>query len=124
MRLIDADALLVKVDEEREYLKARGLFGAEHILTKDFRNLIEDAPTAGIDSPAIRVNIPEKDIQKLVEELQKPHKILVLPEPEVEFVRPQGEWIGGKQCSVCGNFSSDNGKFCTNCGASMRGKVK
>ena len=49
MRLIDADALLIKVDEEREYLKARGLFGAEHILTKDFRNLIEDAPTAETD---------------------------------------------------------------------------
>ena len=34
--------------------------------------------------------------------------------------KPQGEWIGGMKCSVCGDFSSDNGKFCTNCGAKMK----
>ena len=36
MRSIDADALLKKVDEEREYLKARGQLGAEHILVHNF----------------------------------------------------------------------------------------
>ena len=38
--------------------------------------------------------------------------------------RPQGEWIGGCKCSVCGNFSNDNGDFCTNCGAQMEKEGK
>ena len=42
---ISRSALLETVDKEREYLKARGLLGAEHILTHNFRNLVEDAPT-------------------------------------------------------------------------------
>lgn len=41
---ISRKALLDRVDEEREYLKARGLYGAEHILVHNFRELIEDAP--------------------------------------------------------------------------------
>ena len=36
------------------------------------------------------------------------------------FYRPHGKWICGMKCSVCGDFSSDNGNFCTNCGADMR----
>ena len=122
--LISRRILLERIEKERAYLKARGLYGAEEVLTKYLHNIVEDMPPGEIELPVIKINIPKEDIQKLLEELQKPQKVLVLPEPEVEFVRPQGEWIGGKQCSVCGNFSSDNGKFCTNCGASMRGKVK
>ena len=45
VRLIDANALLARVDEEREYLKARGQLGAEHILVHNFRDLIDNAPT-------------------------------------------------------------------------------
>ena len=45
MRYIDADDLLKRIDEEREYLKARGLLGAEHVITKYLRDLVEDAPT-------------------------------------------------------------------------------
>ena len=45
VRLIDANALLKRVDEEREYLKARGQLGAEHILVHNFRDLIDNAPT-------------------------------------------------------------------------------
>ena len=48
MRLIDADVLLKRVDEEREYLKGRGLFGAEHILVHNFRELVDNAPTVEI----------------------------------------------------------------------------
>ena len=48
VRLIDANALLARVDEEREYLKARGQLGAEHILVHNFRDLIDNAPTVEI----------------------------------------------------------------------------
>ena len=93
MRLIDADAVVEQADKEREYLKARGLLGAEHVLTKYLRNLVEDAPTVEIESPVIKINVPEEEVRKLLEELQKPQKVLVLPEPEVESVRLQGDWI-------------------------------
>lgn len=45
MRSIDADELLKRVDEERQYLLARGQEGAEHILVNNFRVLIDKAPT-------------------------------------------------------------------------------
>lgn len=48
IRLIDANALLNRVDEEREYLKARGQLGAEHILVHNFRDLIDNAPTVDL----------------------------------------------------------------------------
>ena len=41
---ISRKVLLDRVDEEREYLKARGLYGAEHILVHNFRELVENAP--------------------------------------------------------------------------------
>ena len=44
--LISKSALLSKIDEEREYLKARGQLGAEHILVHNFRDLVENAPSA------------------------------------------------------------------------------
>lgn len=91
--LISREGLLERIEKERAYLKARGLYGAEEILTKYLRNIVEDMPSAEIDSPVIKINIPEREIQKLLEELQKPQKVLVLPEPEVESVRPQGDWI-------------------------------
>ena len=45
MRSVDADAILEKIDKEREYLIARGQIGAEHILVKYCRDFIEDAQT-------------------------------------------------------------------------------
>ena len=91
--LISREGLLERIEKERAYLKARGLYGAEEILTKYLRNIVEDMPSAEIDSPVIKINIPEEEVRKLLEELQKPQKVLVLPEPEVESVRPQGDWI-------------------------------
>ncbi len=45
VRLIDANALLERIDKEREYLLGRGQTGAEHILVHNFRDLVEEAPT-------------------------------------------------------------------------------
>ena len=47
--LISRKALLKRVDEEREYLLARGQTGAEHILVHNFRNLIEDASAEDVE---------------------------------------------------------------------------
>lgn len=91
--IISRRDLLERVEKERAYLKARGLYGAEEILTKYLRNIVEDMPPAEMESPVIKVNISKGDIQKLLEELQKPQKVLVLPEPEVEPIRLQGDWI-------------------------------
>ena len=45
MRLIDADALLEKIDAERDMLVADDRLGTEHILVHYVREFIEDAPT-------------------------------------------------------------------------------
>lgn len=47
MRLIDADALIEKIDTEREILVKDGRLGTEHILVHYVREFIEDAPTIG-----------------------------------------------------------------------------
>lgn len=86
--------------------------------------LIDNAPTVDFVSPTINVNIPEETKQKLIEELQKPHTLLVLPESEVEVERPQGEWITkgyepfGK-CNICGGICEIN-NFCGHCGVKMK----
>lgn len=135
--LISRRDLLERIEKERAYLKARGLYGAEEILTKYLHNIVEDMPPGEIEFPIIKINVSKEEIQKLLEELQKPHKVLVLPEPEVEFVRPSGEWsdlstdgrhTGWIFCTACGqeppNESNLRTDFCPNCGADMRGKVK
>lgn len=45
MRLIDADALLEKIDTERDILVKDGRLGTEHVVVRYVRNFIEDAPT-------------------------------------------------------------------------------
>lgn len=62
MRLIDADELLKRVDEERQCLLARGQAGAEHILVHNFRDLIDNAPTV---EPQKIVTISPELIEKL-----------------------------------------------------------
>ena len=44
IRLVNVDDLLENIDKEREYLKERGMLGAEHILVHNFRELVENAP--------------------------------------------------------------------------------
>ena len=43
--LISKSALIDRIEEERKFLLDRGLTGAEHVITKYLRNIVEDAPT-------------------------------------------------------------------------------
>lgn len=43
--LISKSALIERIEEERKFLLDRGLTGAEHVITKYLRNIVEDAPT-------------------------------------------------------------------------------
>ena len=79
MRTIDADELLKRVDEEREYLKARGQLGAEHILVHNFRDLIDNAPTVEQE-----VYITGEDYDLYMRGYKQARK---------DYERPQGEWI-------------------------------
>ena len=115
MRLIDADALLKRIDEEREYLLMRGQKGAEHILVHNFRDLIEDAPTAVSDEAIVLdfTNITEEQKQQLVNLLSKT-RLKVIDEDVIWKngydaclndksirERPTGEWIlcfSSKKC--------------------------
>lgn len=73
--LISREALLKAMEEERQYLLARGLRGAEHILVHHCLPLIDNAPT--VDLWKMRQEATENALKK-AEELYK---------------RPQGEWI-------------------------------
>lgn len=44
--LISREGLLERIERERAYLKARGLYGAEEVLTKYLHNIVEDMPPA------------------------------------------------------------------------------
>lgn len=68
MRLIDADALLKRVDKEREYLIARGQTGAEHILVHNFRELVENAPTVQPEPKVVaNITFDKEQLEELVE---------------------------------------------------------
>lgn len=130
--LISKSALLQKIDEEREYLKARGLFGAEHILVHNFRELVENAPT---------VNHPNCDN---CEDKAKQYSLGFQDGYLTGKERPQGEWIYtdkedkkkgyGGYCSVCkcdmpigiNDWKQEyyESKFCPNCGAGMKKVMK
>lgn len=66
--LISRSALLERIDMEREYLKARGLLGAEHILVHNFRELVEEAPACGnlIDKDQFFSDFPELAIEPYI----------------------------------------------------------
>ena len=67
IRLIDANALLKRVDEERKYLKERGQAGAEHILVHNFRELVEDAPTVELEKVLVaNVTFDEDKLKEIV----------------------------------------------------------
>lgn len=100
--LISRDELLKRIDEEREYLKSRGQFGAEHILVHNFRDLVENAPTVDAIVNTIEVR------------------------PQGEWIKDNS---GNRFCSECGSSALYHeigiiieSRFCPNCGADMRGE--
>lgn len=50
VRLIDANALLKAMEEERQYLLARGQTGAEHIIVHHCLPIIDNAPTINTEN--------------------------------------------------------------------------
>ena len=72
--LISRDELLKRIDEEREYLKSRGQFGAEHILVHNFRDLVDNAPTVE-ERPQgewipVSERLPERDKEVIVTDIE------------------------------------------------------
>lgn len=122
------DKWIAKAKDEETKIRAEAVksFICEVIMT------IDNAPSVEPVFSTTKVNISEEIKQKIIEELQKPHKLLVLPEPEVAFERPQGEWIKWNfktfgalgdweyRCSNCEKVYSGEYNFCPNCGAKMR----
>ena len=116
--LISRSALLKAMEEERQYLLARGQTGAEHILVHHCLPIIDNAPIVS-QVTVFCENADEKTIEELKTELER-----VITE-----LRPRGEWIFDKEnsftfdmfkCSICGYFGHTHFNFCPNCGADMR----
>lgn len=115
MRSVDADAILEKIDKEREYLVARGQLGAEHILVKYCRDFVEDAPTVELDESVIQEVLNKRCMTAVANE----HLIALYDK------RPQGEWIlnplGDYVCSKCSFVVGKiERNFCPDCGVKMR----
>lgn len=102
--------MLKRIDEERKYLLERGQTGAEHILTHNFRELVEGAPAEKL----------EEIISKFRNTAYRNGYITGLNK------RPQGEWIECGEslytCSYCGIVSCCKGNFCSECGIYMKNK--
>ncbi len=94
-RLIDADALLGHIDEERKYLLNRGLADAEHILVHNFMKLVTDAPTVEERPKGKWVNF-----NSYFRKCSLCQKVVGF-----DYIEQNGETFN----------------FCPNCGASMRG---
>lgn len=113
--LISREALLKAMEEERQYLLARGQTGAEHILVHHCLPIIDNAPIVS-QVTVFCENADEKTVEELKAELKQ-----VITE-----LRPQGEWIdegvNGWKCNKCGYGVEryNNTNFCPNCGARMR----
>jgi hypothetical protein len=111
MRLIDADALVEKSFCTAPATMDNPYGGDSVVLVED----IENAPTIDLESL----------IQYRVDELSRIFHYRVVKDK----LEKQGEWkhfYGNRgQCSVCGVVVSstvrNNGSYCPNCGAKMKG---
>lgn len=100
-RLIDADALEAKLEEQRKLYIEMDMKGAEHLLVHDVLHYVWEAPT--IDAVPVRHGGWEKNNNLFIDTLYR--------------------------CSVCGEeFYLENGTpqenqyyYCPNCGAKMDG---
>ena len=82
--LMSRSALLEAMEEERQYLIARGLKGAEHILVHHCLPLIDSAPT-------VETEITEKQAILLL--INNGWLVNHDKELREKWKRPQGEWI-------------------------------
>lgn len=101
--LISRSALKKAMEEERQYLLARGQTGAEHILVHHCLPIIDNAPTV--------------ECVALTEEAYSDLCLRASRET------PKGEWkldSLGAYCSECGTHPDYSSNYCPNCGADMR----
>lgn len=126
--LISREALLKAMEEERQFLLARGQTGAEHILVHHCLPIIGNAPTVHT-KPFANVTFDKDELEQIVRDrVIKPIKN---GELVVKEERPRGEWIdhsedeGYLECPICGCLTNCDGNkeelhYCWNCGADMR----
>ncbi len=128
--LISRAALLKAMEEERQYLLARGQRGAEHILVHHCLPLIDNAPTV---EPCYQTTSCLDCDNYDKENHNCPRYCEVIKEAIKS--RPQGEWVKVVnkiseletethwECSECHNpdFRWGEAEFCSFCGASMTG---
>lgn len=116
--LISRSALLKAMEEERQYLLARGQTGAEHILVHHCLPIIDNAPAVA---------------DRTEEVLSLQNTIAKLVEGIAENGRQQGEWKPFnsyyRKCDKCERLvgfdyaDPEHGNwfnFCPNCGAKMQ----
>ena len=136
--LISREALLKAMEEERQYLLARGQTGAEHILVHHCLPLIDNAPSVEGPKYILKIkNLTAEKKKRFQEEWNKSVDGLLAIPDDYEIIpieRPQGEWlvVGHDdttfwyRCSNCEYEEHDNFtkhyRFCPHCGADMRGR--
>lgn len=114
--LISREALLKAMEEERQYLLARGQTGAEHIIVHHCLPIIDNAPT--VFSCNACKNMGNE--RECVDCHDFSNYVHYDARPQGEWIDIDGEWLDYK-CDKCGWQSTRKHNFCPSCGADMRG---